>query len=260
MLSELATLPVGTALSAVAHSAKKKLQDSATTVGDNALVKVAAQVLLTPLTASRVDDDLARACGSREDRAVVKFARDFLLGDAAVRDALALAASLGAYLESASVANDEARWLASMQFAARLKLWRPWTRTAGELQWLERVAALVVDGAPTSEGDAAVLANVEPLLAIGREVPLELYEAVQRQVDRFVRGAAAKHVLPLLRLTEGIERRVDARIRRRQGRRRARQRARVRARRDVRARTRCPWSNLPRSPRWTLRRRCCTWA
>ena len=74
---------MGTALSAVVHSAKKKLQDSATTVGDNALVKFAAQVLLMPLTASRVDDDLARACCSREDRAVVKFARDFLLGDAA---------------------------------------------------------------------------------------------------------------------------------------------------------------------------------
>ncbi len=214
LLGELAAQPAGTPLSAVVQSAKKKLQDAATSASDGALLKFGAQVLLTPLTASRVGDKLARACGSRDDVAVTTFVRDCLLRDAGMRDAWSLPAKeFRTFLESASVSSDEARWLASMQFAVRQRFWGPPARSDEQAQWFERIAELVVArNSSVVPSDAALLASAAPLLVIGREVPLELYEAVESRVDKLIDANAPelKDVLQLLRLMDQMERRVGA--------------------------------------------------
>jgi GTPase SAR1 family protein len=214
LLGELAAQPAGTPLSTVVQSAKKKLQDTATSAGDSALLKFGAQVLLTPLMATRVGDKLARGCGSRDDVAVTAFVRSCLLHDAGVRDAWSLPAlEFHTFLESASVSSDEARWLASMQFAYRQTLWRQPARSDEQAQWFERIAELVVvRNTPAAPGDAALLASAAPLLAIGREVPLELYAAVKSRVDKLIDASAPdlKDVLQLLRLVDQMERRAGA--------------------------------------------------
>jgi hypothetical protein len=101
--------------------------------------------------------------------------------------------------------DDDAKWLLSMQFAARSQQPQVSSCTAADLSLLNRIAELV-GGAAASDDDAAVLANATPLLVPGRQVPLELFGAVKRVVDARVEELAAdKSVLTLARLIETLD-------------------------------------------------------
>jgi GTPase SAR1 family protein len=148
-------------------------------------------------------EQLERVSGNVDVAIVVRRA---LLADAATREVWTLVPAFRAFLDGASESSNEARWLASMQFTTRQQTS---TSSAEESAMFARIAELV-GGAMVRDGDAAVLANAAPLLLVGSEVPLALYEAVKRVVDEFADREPLKSFLPMVRLLGQLERRVDA--------------------------------------------------
>jgi nucleoside phosphorylase/GTPase SAR1 family protein len=173
----------------------------------------AANGLLTSSTSP--GQKLAQLCGSSSFGAQTDFVRAALLADAATSAVWTQVPLFRAFLDGASESSDEARWLASMQFAARQQTStstsgaKESTSSAEESAMFARIVELL-SGAAALDGDAAVLASAAPLLAVGREVPLSLYEAVKRVVDECVDNLAIKSLLPLLCVVVQMERRVDA--------------------------------------------------
>ena len=144
--------------------------------------------------------------GSNDDVAIVGVVRGALLADNATSDVWTLVPAFRAFLDGASESSDEARWLASMQFAARQQT----SASSGDESAMFARIAELLGGATARHGDAAVLASAAPLLVVGSEVPLALYEAVKRVVDEFVDKVAIKSLLPMVQLLGQLERRVDA--------------------------------------------------
>jgi len=152
--------------------------------------EAAGRDLLTQLCASSVADDAWRSvyerCFSGSEWTPLDDCADELRAFAELKN------------------DDDAKWLLSMQFAARSQQPQVSSCTAADLSLLNRIAELV-GGAAASDDDAAVLANATPLLVPGRQVPLELFGAVKRVVDARVEQLADKSVLTLARLIATLD-------------------------------------------------------
>jgi hypothetical protein len=101
--------------------------------------------------------------------------------------------------------DDEAKWLLSVQFAARSQQPQSSSCSAAEVSWLNRIAELV-GGTSPNDSDDVVLASVTPLLVSGRDVPFELYSAVKRVVDARIEKLDVKSVLPLACVLDEFDR------------------------------------------------------